>query len=73
MDPKGKGRADGMGGFVYDPIENSEPEEERIYSKHIRLEYTPPVELPAPFPRTLFVDGAFRSSGVMQHLLLSFD
>ena len=28
-----------------------------IYSPHVRLSYTPPLELPAPFPKTFHVDG----------------
>ena len=58
MDPKGKGKAqaEDEGEFAYNSSVHDIGglEEEIIYSKHIRLEYTPPVELPAPFPRTLF-------------------
>lgn len=34
-----------------------ESQEEGIYARHIRLEYTPPVALPAPLPRVLSVEG----------------
>jgi hypothetical protein len=30
---------------------------EPIYSPKVKLEYTPPVALPAPFPRTLHIEG----------------
>lgn len=30
---------------------------ETIYSPKIRLSYTPPIALPAPFPKTLHVEG----------------
>jgi hypothetical protein len=36
-------------------------EEDSIYAPNIRLEYTPPVTLPSPLPRTMSVEGA-RSS-----------
>lgn len=32
-------------------------EKESIYSPHVRLAYTPPTPLPAPFPKTLHVEG----------------
>lgn len=32
-------------------------EEEPIYAPNVRLEYTPPVALPGPLPRTLSVEG----------------
>jgi hypothetical protein len=34
-----------------------EEDSESIYSPKIRLSYTPPVALPAPFPKTLHVEG----------------
>jgi hypothetical protein len=34
--------------------------DECIYSPNIRLSYTPPVALPAPFPKTLHVEGYLR-------------
>lgn len=40
------------------PGEPGEP----IYSKSIRLTYMPPVRLPAPFPKTLHIEGAFFSA-----------
>lgn len=46
---KGKGRAD--------EHECETCDEEGIYARTIRLEYTPPVALPAPLPRMLKVDG----------------
>ena len=33
--------------------------EEGIYARDIRLEYTPPVALPVPFPRVLSVEGQY--------------
>jgi len=33
------------------------PGEDGIYSRHICLEYTPPVALPGPFPRVLTLEG----------------
>lgn len=33
-------------------------DEEPLYSPNIRLSYTPPVELPSPFPKTFQVEGA---------------
>lgn len=35
-----------------------EDEEEGIYSPNIRLQYTPPIALPAPFPKTFKLQGA---------------
>ncbi|KAL5532207.1 hypothetical protein ACEPAF_5771 [Sanghuangporus sanghuang] len=46
---KGKGRADEQ--------ECEKCDEEGIYARTIRLEYTPPVALPAPLPRLLRVEG----------------
>ncbi|KAL5521180.1 hypothetical protein ACEPAG_9103 [Sanghuangporus baumii] len=46
---KGKGRADEQ--------ECETCDEEGIYARTIRLEYTPPVALPAPLPRMLRVEG----------------
>jgi len=43
-----------------------------IYSRHIRLEYTPPTALPAPFPRILTLDGLplyLASSAFVRHSL----
>ena len=37
--------------------EQHEDKERCIYDRHIRLEHTPPFELPAPFPRTLSIEG----------------
>lgn len=37
--------------------EQHEGNERCIYDRHIRLEHTPPFELPAPFPRTLSIEG----------------
>ncbi|KAF8650739.1 hypothetical protein AX16_005112 [Volvariella volvacea WC 439] len=42
------------------PAAKHSPEDatsERIYSDKVRLSYTPPVALPAPFPRTLHIEG----------------
>ena len=44
---KGKGKA----------IDPGQPEEEGIYSRHVRLEYNPPVALPSPFPRVFTIEG----------------
>jgi len=33
-------------------------DEEPLYSPNIRLSYTPPVELPSPFPKTFQIEGA---------------
>lgn len=46
---KGKGRAAG--------IEDEDDTTGGIYARNIRLEYTPPAALPAPFPRKLHVEG----------------
>lgn len=35
-----------------------ESDVEPIYSPRVKLEYTPPAALPAPFPRTLHIEGA---------------
>ncbi|KIM43432.1 hypothetical protein M413DRAFT_433941 [Hebeloma cylindrosporum] len=32
-------------------------DEEPLYSPNVRLSYTPPVELPAPFPKTFHIEG----------------
>jgi hypothetical protein len=32
-------------------------DDEPIYSSQIRLSYTPPLELPAPFPKTFHIEG----------------
>lgn len=32
-------------------------DDEPIYSSKIRLSYTPPLELPAPFPKTFHIEG----------------
>ena len=50
---KGKGHAEEG---VSDTIDGH-PLDTGIYARHIRLEYTPPVALPAPFPRKLHVEG----------------
>ncbi|KAJ8514516.1 hypothetical protein ONZ45_g7963 [Pleurotus djamor] len=47
-------------------------EVETIYSPKVRLSYTPPVALPAPFPKTLHVEGLplyFASSVFIRHTL----
>lgn len=52
---KGKGRAEEG---VRDSGDGSAlSDDSGIYARHIRLEYTPPVALPAPFPRKLHVEG----------------
>ncbi|KAJ7621105.1 hypothetical protein FB45DRAFT_928392 [Roridomyces roridus] len=68
-------------GLVYLPVANANPldylsgvdqDVDTIYSENIRLSYTPPVELPAPFPKTLNVEGAplyFTSSVFVRHTL----
>ncbi|KAG8221624.1 hypothetical protein J3R82DRAFT_1902 [Butyriboletus roseoflavus] len=39
---------------------------ESIYSRNVRLMYTPPVALPPPFPRTLSLEGEYScASGVV--------
>ena len=71
LDPKGKGkaRAEDEGEFAYNSSVHDIGglEEEIIYSNHIRLEYTPPVVLPAPFPRTLFIEGMLRCCDIIAH------
>lgn len=47
LNGKGKGRA----------VDEEHLEEEGIYSRHVRLEYVPPVALPAPFPRVFTIEG----------------
>ncbi|KIO11686.1 hypothetical protein M404DRAFT_994411 [Pisolithus tinctorius Marx 270] len=42
--------------LVYN-ILSEQTEIENIYSPKIRLSYTPPVALPSPFPRTLWIEG----------------
>lgn len=37
--------------------EASEEDVDSIYSPNVRLSYTPPVALPAPFPKTLHIEG----------------
>lgn len=36
-------------------VDDGEP----IYSPRVRLQYTPPVALPAPFPKTFHLEGTF--------------
>ena len=40
-----------------DPLAHDTSDPEAIYSPKIALSYTPPVPLPAPFPKTLHVEG----------------
>ncbi|TDL26539.1 hypothetical protein BD410DRAFT_783590 [Rickenella mellea] len=67
---KGKGKE-----RAYDDHEHTQREESfisGIYSRHIKLQYAPPVALPAPFPRTLVVDGHalyIASSAFIRHTL----
>ncbi|KAK7062615.1 hypothetical protein VNI00_000103 [Paramarasmius palmivorus] len=45
---------------------------ESIYSPKVRLSYTPPVELPTPFPKTLHIEGLplyIASSAFVRHTL----
>ncbi|KAI0079157.1 hypothetical protein K474DRAFT_1582671, partial [Panus rudis PR-1116 ss-1] len=54
------------------PVSEVEYKSESIYSPRIRLEYTPPVPLPAPFPRTLSIEGLhlyIASSVFMRHTM----
>ncbi|KIY66404.1 hypothetical protein CYLTODRAFT_423437 [Cylindrobasidium torrendii FP15055 ss-10] len=54
-----------------DPLK-SHPDLEPVYSPHIRLSYTPPTQLPAPFPKTLSVEGLplyLASSAIVRHTL----
>ncbi|KAF8237458.1 hypothetical protein L208DRAFT_1356231, partial [Tricholoma matsutake] len=56
------------------PLDNQPHNEdsESIYSPKIRLSYTPPVALPAPFPKTLHVEGLplyMASSVFVRHTL----
>ncbi|KAK0450403.1 uncharacterized protein EV420DRAFT_1563358 [Desarmillaria tabescens] len=47
-------------------------EQQHIYSPKIRLSYTPPVQLPSPFPQTLHVEGLplyLASSAFVRHTL----
>ncbi|KAI0051613.1 hypothetical protein FA95DRAFT_1485200 [Auriscalpium vulgare] len=49
-----------------------EDSSESIYSPRIRLSYTPPTALPAPFPRTLHIEGLplyFASSVFIRHTM----
>ncbi|KAF7368949.1 hypothetical protein MVEN_00221100 [Mycena venus] len=53
---------------------HTSPDEEvdSIYSRNVRLSYTPPVALPAPFPKTLHIEGLpmyIASSVFVRHTL----
>ncbi|KZT64807.1 hypothetical protein DAEQUDRAFT_732163 [Daedalea quercina L-15889] len=50
----------------------TQPDVESIYSRYIRLSYTPPHPLPAPFPRTFTIEGSalyLASSAFVRHTL----
>ncbi|KAF5361674.1 hypothetical protein D9758_007296 [Tetrapyrgos nigripes] len=54
------------------PSTTKEMELESIYSPKVRLSYTPPAQLPAPFPKTLSVEGIplyLASSVFIRHTL----
>ncbi|ESK91625.1 hypothetical protein Moror_2543 [Moniliophthora roreri MCA 2997] len=56
------------------PLDYRTPNEslESLYSPKVRLSYTPPVELPAPFPKTLHIEGLplyIASSTFIRHTL----
>lgn len=55
------------------PLDNQPHNEdsESIYSPKIRLSYTPPVALPAPFPKTLHVEGNDVSAFVLNQISFS--
>ncbi|KAF8965439.1 hypothetical protein BDZ97DRAFT_1812194 [Flammula alnicola] len=47
-------------------------DEEAIYSPNIRLSYTPPLELPSPFPKTFHIEGIqlyLASSSFIRHTM----
>ncbi|KAF9473286.1 hypothetical protein BDN70DRAFT_397809 [Pholiota conissans] len=47
-------------------------DEDAIYSPNIRLSYTPPLELPAPFPKTFHIEGIqlyLASSSFIRHTM----
>ncbi|KAF8908203.1 hypothetical protein CPB84DRAFT_1674484 [Gymnopilus junonius] len=49
-------------------------DDELIYSPNVRLSYTPPVELPPPFPKTFHVEGFqlyLASSSLLRHTMLA--
>ncbi|KAF9043062.1 hypothetical protein BJ165DRAFT_1415782 [Panaeolus papilionaceus] len=49
-----------------------EDEDEAVYSPNVRLTYTPPVTLPAPFPQTFHVEGQqlyLASSSFLKHTM----
>ncbi|KAJ7139038.1 hypothetical protein C8R44DRAFT_763730 [Mycena epipterygia] len=66
---------------TYLPVANANPldyharpdeDVESIYSPNVRLSYTPPVALPAPFPKTLHIEGMpmyLASSVFVRHTL----
>lgn len=49
--------ANSRGNSSNHPLKEINSENEGIYSRSVRLEYTPPVALPAPFPRALHIEG----------------
>ncbi|KAJ7318126.1 hypothetical protein DFH08DRAFT_754994 [Mycena albidolilacea] len=55
-----------------DYYDASEEDVDSIYSPNVRLSYTPPVALPAPFPKTLHIEGMsmyITSSVFVRHTL----
>ena len=56
----------GKGWSEHGDTNNSD--EEGIYSRTVRLEYTPPMALPSLFPRHLHIDGTFRTLYDFNHL-----
>lgn len=40
-----------------EPDDTRQDADAHIYSPHVRLSYTPPLQLPAPFPKTFHIDG----------------
>ncbi|KAF5340385.1 hypothetical protein D9611_007760 [Ephemerocybe angulata] len=67
--PKGK-NGNGNGKSKHPQTAEDDADEENIYSPNIRLQYTPPVALPAPFPKTFKLEGInlyLASSSIVRH------
>ena len=57
----------------FDPLDEGDAsEDENVYSPTIHLSYTPPVQLPVPFPKTFHVEGLslyLASSSFIRHTM----